>query len=577
MFQTAKSFLFFLTLGVIFQGLITHGLIKVVITSIEKRFSLKSTESGAIASSFDAGSLLLMIPVTYFGGKLGVNRPRYISVGLVILALGAFIWTIPHFTTLAYNPGDEGGESLSEYLYVFILAQLLVGFGYTPLETLGIAYIDDNVDSSTSSVYIAIVQTGIVLGPAAGFVLGGQLLNFHTDFIDDSRITSASSLWVGAWWPGFLVTSIGSLLCATSLFFFPTSLKQNSEEEKDQNQNSEKMLKQFKSLFTNYTYILISLSDAVDFLILTGLSTFFPKYIEHQYQMTSAAAGQFSGLLVIIAGVSGTIFSGVFVKKFVTSTRGAVLTCMVAQCIALPMWFIFLLSCPNLSYAGISRSSSSMLLECNMNMSCSTSSFDPICGSDGLMYLSPCLAGCQHIHQVSNNFSDCRCIIGDATASRQLCDNNCGYFIPFMLVTLIIFFLTFWINTPSTVALIRSVETHEKSVALGFQRLLVGLFGGVPGPILFGYFIDSYCLLWNNGEFTDIHYFIPIFLFLDESDQRSCLVYDNEKFSILLCSICFVAKLFSLLLYVGSLVFMKKSEGKNNAVYVIDNPTFEHD
>ena len=110
MFQTAKSFLFFLTLGVIFQGLITHGLIKVVITSIEKRFSLKSTESGAIASSFDAGSLLLMIPVTYFGGKLGANRPRYISVGLVILALGAFIWTIPHFTTLAYNPGEEGGE-----------------------------------------------------------------------------------------------------------------------------------------------------------------------------------------------------------------------------------------------------------------------------------------------------------------------------------------------------------------------------------------------------------------------------------------------------------------------------------
>ena len=96
---------------------------------------------------------------------------RYISVGLVILALGAFIWTIPHFTTLTYNPGEEGGESLSEYLYIFILVQLLVGFGYSPLETLGIAYIDDNVDSSTSSVYIAIVQTGIVLGPAAGFVL----------------------------------------------------------------------------------------------------------------------------------------------------------------------------------------------------------------------------------------------------------------------------------------------------------------------------------------------------------------------------------------------------------------------
>ena len=84
MFQTAKSFLFFLTLGVIFQGLITHGLIKVVITSIEKRFSLKSTESGTIASSFDAGSLLLMIPVTYFGGKLGAFV-QYLGDGPMIM------------------------------------------------------------------------------------------------------------------------------------------------------------------------------------------------------------------------------------------------------------------------------------------------------------------------------------------------------------------------------------------------------------------------------------------------------------------------------------------------------------
>ena len=508
MFQTAKSFLFLLTMGVVFQGLITHGLIKVVITSIERRFSLKSTESGVIASSFDIGSLLLMIPVTYFGGKLGANRPRYISVGLVILALGAFIWTVPHFSTPAYSPKEnsKGGESFSEYLYVFILAQLLVGFGYAPLETLGIAYIDDNVDSSTSPVYIAIVQTGIVLGPAAGFVLGGQLLNFHTDLINDSDITSASSLWVGAWWPGFLVTSIGSLFCASCLFSFPRSLKQNSEVEKDvqpdqSSLDSEEILKHFKSLLTNFAYMLIALSDAVDFLILTGLSTFFPKYVEHQYQMTTADAGQVTGLLVIIAGVSGTIFSGVFVKKFVTSTRGAVFTCMVAQCIALPMWFIFLLSCPTLSYVGVSASTFSVVSECNMNLSCSTSSFDPVCGSDGMMYLSPCLAGCQHLPQVSNNFSDCSCIIGDATASRQLCDQDCEYFIPFMVVAFIILFLTFWINTPSTVALIRSVETHEKSVALGFQRLLVGLFGGVPGPVLFGYFIDRYCLLWNNGKF----------------------------------------------------------------------------
>ena len=94
-YQTAKLFLVFLTLAVFLQQFCTTGLVKVVITSLERRFQLKSAEAGTITSSFDIGSLVLMIPVTYFGGKIGTNRPRYISLGMIIMAIGAFIWMIP--------------------------------------------------------------------------------------------------------------------------------------------------------------------------------------------------------------------------------------------------------------------------------------------------------------------------------------------------------------------------------------------------------------------------------------------------------------------------------------------------
>ena len=68
-----------------------------------------------------------------------------------------------------------------------------------------------------------------------GFVIGGQLLKVDTNFIIDTESTS-SSLQVGAWWPGFLITCIGGLLCGILMFCFPDSLK--NEEEGDQEKTS---------------------------------------------------------------------------------------------------------------------------------------------------------------------------------------------------------------------------------------------------------------------------------------------------------------------------------------------------
>lgn len=64
---------------------------------------------------------------------------------------------------------------------------------------------------------------------------------------------------------------------------------------------------------------------------------------------------------------------------------------------------------------------------------------------------------------------------------------------------------------------------------------------------------------------------------LDEFDQGSCLVYDNHKFSIFLCSICFVAKMVSLLLYIGSKVIIDKSKVEKCEVEMFDNANYEHE
>ena len=49
-------------------------------------------------------------------------------------------------------------------------------------------------------------------------------------------------------------------------------------------------------------------------------------------------------------------------------------------------------------------------------------------------------------------------------------------------------------------AVIKCVKEDQKSLALGLKRIIVGLLGSLPGPMLFGYFIDQTCIFWINGK-----------------------------------------------------------------------------
>ena len=90
---------------------------------------------------------------------------------------------------------------------------------------------------------------------------------------------------------------------------------------------------------------------------------------------------------------------------------------------------------------------------CSAHCSCGPR-LDPVCGSDGLMYPSPCLAGCRHStgqqsrHTWNNilslplsgrsNFTDCSCIDDQiSTAVATPCDKQCSYlniFLPFLFI-----------------------------------------------------------------------------------------------------------------------------------------------
>ena len=152
--------------------MVVNGFVNVVISNIEKRYDLSSTESGTIASCYDIASVICLIPVSYFGG-LG-RKPRYLGIGVLVMGIGSFVFSLPQFTTGVYKieetgsqlicakgvnvtstcDEDEAPASLSNYKYVFYLGQLLHGAGAAPLYTLGTTYLDENLPLRSSSFYI---------------------------------------------------------------------------------------------------------------------------------------------------------------------------------------------------------------------------------------------------------------------------------------------------------------------------------------------------------------------------------------------------------------------------------------
>ncbi|EPQ12171.1 Solute carrier organic anion transporter family member 3A1 [Myotis brandtii] len=138
---------------------IRFGMQVSVLTTLERRFNLQSADVGVIASSFEIGNLALILFVSYFGAR--GHRPRLIGCGGIVMALGALLSALPEFLTHQYN--DQGPDpdlicrnrTTTNMMYLLLIgAQVLLGIGATPVQPLGVSYIDDHVRRKDSSLYI---------------------------------------------------------------------------------------------------------------------------------------------------------------------------------------------------------------------------------------------------------------------------------------------------------------------------------------------------------------------------------------------------------------------------------------
>ncbi|XP_066868577.1 solute carrier organic anion transporter family member 4A1 isoform X5 [Kogia breviceps] len=389
-FNTPRGFLLFLCAASFLQGMTVNGFINTVITSIERRYDLHSYHSGLIASSYDVAACLCLTFVGYFGGH--GHKPRWLGWGVLVMGAGSLVFSLPHFTAGPYEVRvDEavgtcranrsatcGGRasSLSSYQLVFMLGQFLHGVGATPLYTLGVTYLDENVKSSYSPVYIAIFYTAAILGPAAGYLVGGALLNIYTEIGHRTELTAESPLWVGAWWVGFLGAGAAAFLIAVPILGYPRQLPgsrryvvmrasethqlKDSGHRVTSDPDFGKTIRDLPLsiwlLLKNRTFILLCLAGATEATLIAGMSTFGPKFLESQFSLSASEAATLFGYLVVPAGGGGTFLGGFFVNKCKLRGSGIIKFCLLCTLISTLAFVVFFMHCPNVPMAGVTAS-----------------------------------------------------------------------------------------------------------------------------------------------------------------------------------------------------------------------------
>ncbi|XP_062484484.1 solute carrier organic anion transporter family member 4C1 isoform X2 [Pezoporus occidentalis] len=519
-----EGFLAMYSLLAIFQGMVVNGLINISISTIEKRYELNSSLTGLISASYDISFCILALFVSFFGER--GHKPRWLAFSAFMLGLGSLIFSLPHFSSGKYHFGTK-----------------LEGIGYAMS----------------------------LLGPAVGYILGGQLLNIYIDIEipESTKMDPDDPRWLGAWWIGFLVcfVAVWPLIIPFSCFpkYLPGTAKIQSEKISETHDDGSELLvetqdigKSFKDfpvalliLVKNPVLMSLIVASTSEALVATGFATFLPKLIENQFGKTSSFSATLAGLVLIPAAALGQVVSGILVSKCKMDCK-SIIKFMIGTCsVALLLNTVFLFAkCGNEPFAGVSETYNgtgmlhNLTAPCNANCGCSRSMYYPVCGRDDVQYFSPCFAGCASlvINKMEKMYHNCSCIgkperqagLEDlfCEAVSGKCPTQCKLLPLFLTFFFFAVVFTFMAVTPTTVAILRCVPDKQRSFALGVQLVFVRLLGTIPGPILFGVAIDNSCTLWDIN---------------DCNTKGACWVYDNERMAYLLMGISAFCKIITII------------------------------
>lgn len=301
----AKKALSILT-TVNYLNYIDRFILSAVLLSIKMDLNLSDFQAGLLATAF---MVAYMFTSPLFGW-LGDTKKR-----TWLLAGGALLWSVASLMT-----GWAGSFML------IALSRFLLGFGESAFTTIATPYISDFYPSSRRGRALAIFSSGLPVGAALGFVLGGLL-----------------GQWVG-WRNAFLIVGFPGIILAGLILTLPDPKNKTTLLEF----NYKKILKELSKirpyLWTTFGYCAYT-------FVVGGVAHWVPSYLQRTYSLDQMKANTLFGGIAVGSGLIGTLLGGYLGDKWSTKKGqgGHLKLSALSMALSFP-FFIGTLYAPNIGW-----------------------------------------------------------------------------------------------------------------------------------------------------------------------------------------------------------------------------------
>ncbi|XP_066956318.1 solute carrier organic anion transporter family member 74D-like [Macrobrachium rosenbergii] len=321
------------------------------LTTVERRFKLPSSVSGFISTGNDVLQVFVSLPLAFIAGY--GHRPRWLSGGLFLSAIGSFVIMSPHiifgagdYSSLARGHDDDLVNSTSnvkkeweycnkaeetegdcaegrtavgtqQYLVAALqfLGQVMSGLANVCFYVVGYSYLDEAVSKDKVPLYFAVSGCMRIFGPVVGTALASYTVSLWVDPTVEPVIKDNHPQWVGAWWLGYPIIMTVMLISSIPMMMMPRQLpgarertrvrlraaaKQGKEAFATYRESLRPLGKvQYKEMFSglarlskNKIFLIITTNQTVFWFGVVGYFMFHLKYMENQFKISASESNR---------------------------------------------------------------------------------------------------------------------------------------------------------------------------------------------------------------------------------------------------------------------------------------------
>ncbi|TMD57495.1 MAG: MFS transporter [Chloroflexi bacterium] len=307
-------YVFWVMFGISFLNYLDRNVLTGAAATVAMDLGFTNDGIGYIASAFLVVYTLGTVP-------LGIWADRAKRKNVVAICVA--IWSIATaLTALATN-----------FITLF-LSRMILGIGEAGYFPAGTALMSDYFSRSKRSRIMSWWSVGQLVGILFGYVIGGEL----------------AGLFPGSWRLAFVFTGIPGLFPdeeEVALYPYTSGKVAELEEPVHAVPLTSNILEQLGTLLRIKTLVVLIVMQIFAYFVLGVNVVFLPTYLQQKdtYGLSSGNAGLFSGAVIVLAGLAGTVTGGYMADWLNRHHQGArVLVCGIGFLLGAPSFALAITS-----------------------------------------------------------------------------------------------------------------------------------------------------------------------------------------------------------------------------------------